>query len=134
VSEIIPPTPILDNASATAGILRADNRCVGWPPPCPVRRVLVRARRRYHCTLPEERPSLCDPRSYVGLFLVAELTALARYDCWPLPRQALAWVAESPEDRTRRRRHKARRVEDVVRRLLVAELPDAINYLVGRKS
>jgi hypothetical protein len=98
-----------------------------------VRTVLAAARRRYHRERRVCRPSLDDPRSYVGLFTLSDLTTLARCRCWPLPPPALAWLAEPPRARGRRRRRCAERVAAVVRDVLAAELPEAVAYL-GRRN
>src|SRR5215470_12668714 len=104
-----------------------------WPPAPPVRRVLAAARRRYFGDRLVDRPSLQDPRSYVGLFPLRDLTILAKCGYWPLPPRALAWLGESPADRARRRKRQERRIAAVVRELLAAELPEAIAYLAGRE-
>jgi len=81
-----------------------------------------------------ERPSLSDPRSYVGVFPLRDLLILARWSYWPLPARALAWLAEPPGERARRRQRTAQRIEAVTRLLLAADLPDAVAYLARRKS
>ncbi|HKI32953.1 MAG TPA: hypothetical protein VKA46_13960 [Gemmataceae bacterium] len=105
-----------------------------WPPPAYVRRILRRARRRLHAMRRQDRPSLADPRSYVGLFPGRDLTALAKCGCWPLPARALAWLVESPADRVRRCRRRNRRIAAVVRDLLAAELPEAVAMLLRRDT
>jgi hypothetical protein len=105
-----------------------------WPPARSVRRVLAAARSRYHRLRLPWRPSLRDPRSYVGLFPVSDLPTLALASCWPLPPRALAWLEESPPQRARRQRRLDRRIAAVVRDLLTAELPAAVAYLRGRES
>lgn len=104
-----------------------------WPPPRPARPALANARRRYHAERPVWRPSLGDPRSYCGLFTAGELVALAKASYWPLPERALAWLAEPPRDRARRWRRRERRVAAVVREVLAAELPAAVEFLLGRR-
>jgi hypothetical protein len=103
-----------------------------WPPTVHVRSVLRRVRRRLHAAPRQERPSLRDPWSYLGLFHAGELTYLAKCGYWPLPARALAWVGEPPADRARRQRKWRRRVEAVVRELVAAELPEAVALLMGR--
>jgi hypothetical protein len=103
-----------------------------WPPSVHVRRVLRRARRRLHATRPESRPSLRDPRSYVGLLAPRDLLTLSRWSYWPLPPRALAWLAEPPATRARRRQRADRRIEAVARRFLARELPEAVALLTGR--
>jgi hypothetical protein len=105
-----------------------------WPPLAPIRRALHRAYRRLHAQQCEDRPSLTDPRSYLGLFPFCDLTALARSGYWPLPPRALAWLAEPPLERTRRRRRWSRRIEAVVRDMLAAELPEAVALLLRRAA
>jgi hypothetical protein len=55
--------------------------------------VIANAKRRYHATRPEHRPSLERPRDYVGLFSDADLVRLARLSLWPLPAWATAFIA-----------------------------------------
>jgi hypothetical protein len=76
-----------------------------WPPPVHIRRVLRRAHRRLHTLRPEDRPSLRDPQSYVGLFPLWDLTALTKCGYWPLPAPALAWLDEPHAERVRREGH-----------------------------
>jgi hypothetical protein len=81
---------------------------------------------------PEDRPSLHDPRSYIGLFLSRDLLALMLSSYWPLPSRALAWLAEPPAARTRRRERRERGLAAVVREVLAADLPEAVAYLTRR--
>jgi hypothetical protein len=96
------------------------------------RRLLAGARRRYHALRPVDRPPLHQPENAVGLFTLPELLALAKRGYWPLPADALHWIAESPEERQRRRRRIARPLAEFVRTILAAELPAAVAYLQGR--
>ncbi len=105
-----------------------------WPPPVHVRPALRRARRRLHALRPSCRPSLSDPSSCLGLFPPLDLLALAQSGCWPLPSLALGWLGEPPAERARRRKRREQRIAAVVREVMVAELPEAINYLSGGKS
>lgn len=102
--------------------------------PWPVRRVLTAGRRRYHGARLVSRPSLRDPRSCVGLFPARDLATLAKCGYWPLPARVLAWFAFPPAERSRRQRHWERRVEAVARRLLAAELPEAVAYLLTQRE
>ena len=79
-----------------------------------------------------DRPPLHQPQNAVGLFTLPELLALAKYGCWPLPADALQWIAEAPEERRKRRRRMARPLAEFVRTILAAELPAAVAYLQGR--
>jgi hypothetical protein len=105
-----------------------------WPPPRPVRPALAVARRRYHALPLASRPALADPVSYCGLFTLPDLLTLAGSACWPLSPEALTWIAEPPRARARRRRRRAERVTALVSDVLVAELPAAVAYLVGRTT
>lgn len=105
-----------------------------WPPPGHARRVLRRARRRYHALQKVYRPSLGDPRSYVGLFKMNELVTLAKCGYWPLPWRALAWLVELATKRALRLERQRRRVEAITRRLIAAELPEAVDYLLRRSG
>jgi len=96
-----------------------------WPPPVHVQRVLRRARRMLRAMPRECRPSLRDPRSYVGLFRARDLLTLSRWSHWPLPRRALAWLAAPPAECARR----WRRADHRTRRLLAAELPAALEAI-----
>jgi hypothetical protein len=87
---------------------------------------LAAARRRYHRLPISDRPALSDPRSYCGLFDLGDLVALAKASCWPLPPEALRYLAEPPRARARRGRRLDRRIAAVVRDVLAAELPEAI--------
>jgi hypothetical protein len=82
--------------------------------PRAIRKVLVSARRRYHCARLVERPDLGDARSYVGLFALDELITLAKCGHWPLSEKEIGFIRESPEDRARRRQRKRERVEALV--------------------
>jgi hypothetical protein len=105
-----------------------------WPPPVHIRRVLRLARRRLYAMRPEDRPSLRDPRSYVGLFLSPDLLALSRSSYWPLRPWALAWLAEPPAARALRRERRERGIAAVVREVLTADLPEALTFLTGRNG
>jgi hypothetical protein len=105
-----------------------------WPPAYAVRRVLAAARSRYHCLSPSRRPSLRDPRSYIGLFPASDLLALSCSSYWPLPREALAWLAEPPAARSLRRERRERGIAAVVREVLTADLPEAVAYLTRRNG
>jgi hypothetical protein len=101
------------------------------PPPgeqAPLRRILRRVRRRLHAL-----PFLERPADLHALLTAAEAQALARSGAYPLPPAALAWLTESPAARSRRRERWARRIAAVVRSVLADELPEAIDYLLGRK-
>jgi hypothetical protein len=104
------------------------------PLPLVVRRVLAAARRRYHRLGRTERPSLLDPVTYCGLFTLPDLHVLARTGHWPLPARAIAWLAEAPRARRHRRRCRAERIADVVREVLVDELPAAVRVLARRAA
>jgi hypothetical protein len=97
--------------------------------PPSVRPVLRAARRRYRAYRVPQRPALADPVACAVLFPLRDLRTLALAGWWPLPPQALAWLRERPGDRPRRRR---RRLAALVRRVLAADLPDALNVLLGR--
>jgi hypothetical protein len=98
-----------------------------WPPPVNVRRILRVARHRLHARPPFERPA--DVRD---IFTVSETRELILSGAYPLSPRALAWLVEPPVVRGSRRRRWRRRVEAVVRRLLAAELPEAVALLMGR--
>src|SRR5262249_4403689 len=91
--------------------------------PVEVRRVLRRARRSYRTGRLQDRSSLRQPWNYVGLFTLPDLLTLAKSSYWPLPPQALAWIAEVPADRARRRRCR--------QRLLLGQLAKPIGELVA---
>jgi hypothetical protein len=105
-----------------------------WPPARPIRRVLAAARKRYLRERPEGRPALADTGDCCGLFTRSDLLTLARFGYWPLPPQALAWLAESPWARACRRRRWADRIAAVVREVLAAELPAAVAYLARQNG
>jgi hypothetical protein len=102
-----------------------------WPPPRSVRRVLRRARGRYHRLRPPSRPALDCPASCVGLFRLPELLTLARAGAWPLPPEAPAWLRKPPDASARRRRRSEERIAGVVRHVLAEDLPEAVEVLLS---
>jgi hypothetical protein len=100
-----------------------------WPPPLVLQRVLAAARRRYHHEPLVQRPSLHDPQNCVGLFALPDLLTLAKCGYWPLSAQALAWLTRSPSERARRRRRLDRRIAAVVREIMAADLPAALDVI-----
>jgi hypothetical protein len=54
--------------------------------------VLARARRRYLAAPLTARPNLDDPTSYVGLFPLRDLLALARCCRWPLSAADISYL------------------------------------------
>jgi hypothetical protein len=92
-----------------------------WPPPAHVRPVLRRARRWLHALVPLERPA-----DLQAILTAAEAQTLAKCGAYPLVPSVLAWIAEPPAIRVRRRRRRERRIAAVVRKVLAAELPEAL--------
>ena len=106
-----------------------------WSPPVHVRPVLCHARRRYQQLSPAQRPALHGPQSYLGLFEMTDLITLAQHGYWPLPQEALAWLAEPRADRAHRWRRTVRRMEKIIRNLIADELPEAVAAVTeGAKS
>ncbi len=106
-----------------------------WSPPVHIRSVLCRAGRRYHQLAPVQRPALHDPRACVELFDLSDLITRAQHGFWPLPQEALAWIAASRADRAHRWRRTARRMENIIRHVLADELPEALAAVMeGAKS
>jgi hypothetical protein len=66
--------------------------------------------------------------------MLAEMIVLAKAKYWPLPDRALGWIAEPPRTRRRRRRHWIVRVQAVIRRLLLRELPDSVRLLTWGRN
>jgi hypothetical protein len=102
-----------------------------WPPPKSVQPALRAARRRYQVASPVSRPALTQPKNCLVLFSLGELIALAKARYWPLPGPVLAWITEPPRSRRRRRRRWIARVEEIVRRVMVEDLPATFRLLMG---
>jgi hypothetical protein len=122
------------DAMAVASLPPTDPNGQPWPPPRSVHPALRAARRRYQVASPVSRPVLTQPQNCLVLFTLGELIALARARYWPLPELALAWIAEPPRSRRRRRRRWIVRVEEIVRRVMVEDLPAAVRLLTWGRN
>src|SRR5262245_57087273 len=103
-------------------------------PTRPVREILRDLRRRYHRSHLTERPPLDQPAAIAALLRPGELVALAQASYWPIPPSALAWIAEPPRARARRRRRQANVLAAPMRRMLADELPAAFEYLLRTRG
>ncbi len=110
----------------------ADTIAIDKPPPRAVRDVLRRARQRYHAARVPERPALDCPSSLICPLSYGDMLVLRGAGYWPLPPEAIRWIAESPRTRARRRRRHVRHIADVAAGVLAAELPAALAYLQRR--
>jgi hypothetical protein len=89
-----------------------------WPPPAAVRQVLRAVRRRFHAAPLTRRPNLSDPVSVVGLLAAGESIALAQNSYYPLPPEAVAWIARTPKQQRQLRRKLASAVRGATLRIL----------------
>ncbi len=104
-----------------------------WPPPPPVLRVLAAARLRYHRTPQTSRPSLSQPHNAITLFPRGDQEILMRSNYWPLSERAIRFLGRTPAERRRSRGRFERRVAEVVREVLAADLPAAVAFLLRRR-
>jgi hypothetical protein len=107
--------------------------CAGKTIPRLARRIIKTARRRYWRAEKTWRPNLAQPVSYVGLFAIGELQALAKCLYWPLPPEAIAAIAEPPAERKRRTTRFRLKVESSLAELL-AKKAKAIRMLLFAKK
>jgi hypothetical protein len=64
--------------------------------PFAVKRILNRARKRWHALPANRRPGLEVPISALGIFSPRDLVALTFAGWWPLPRQAIEFIRSAP--------------------------------------